>query len=253
MKKIIIVLLFLLLVLPASHVAAEVTWGWANVYSSNQKNIDGSTFYLMQADAGMNTYFNNNYVQSMYGTAPLTYSGLWLDGSHIYNVGFSTPSFPPPGPIYEIGYTFFASNFGSPPVTSTSIVVPEGSIKQLSFVEALISGGANPTITWDPVAGADQYRFRLYDPVGLTTLFDAKIYSDGRTSPYTYAYLGDLLSVNPNLLIFMEARDYLGDTGQLLNRSRTIYSSPVPVPPSVLLLGSGLIGLVGLRRRKFKK
>lgn len=69
----------------------------------------------------------------------------------------------------------------------------------------------------------------------------------------SYTYTGSLFSVKPDLQTFMEARDYIDGTGQLINRSRAIYQNPVPVPPSIFLLGSGIIGLIGVRRRKLKK
>lgn len=41
---------------------------------------------------------------------------------------------------------------------------------------------------------------------------------------------------------------YMNALGQIDSQAFTVYGSTVPVPPSVLLLGSGLLGLVGWRR-----
>lgn len=42
-------------------------------------------------------------------------------------------------------------------------------------------------------------------------------------------------------------------TGGILTTTAQPNASPVPIPPSVLLLGSGLLGLVGIRRREIFK
>ena len=48
---------------------------------------------------------------------------------------------------------------------------------------------------------------------------------------------------------YFELRDPLDPTGKSLDMAFVITGEPVPIPGAVWLLGSGLIALVGLRRR----
>jgi len=120
-------------------------------------------------------------------------------------------------------------------------------------------------------SGANNY-FTLGSPVGLTVTTDAggnfgfADYFTGTTTGTKYTQLS-LNSGSPsqtNGLIFsVSANQYivafedggssqpLGDkdyNDMVLVVTRTFH--PIPLPPTVLLLGSGLLGLVGLRKWK---
>ena len=95
------------------------------------------------------------------------------------------------------------------------------------------------TIRWD--LGVDN-GFKLYANGALVSAANGEGYT------YRWEYSGDFSSVslNSGINVFAVA---LEDHGGLTAFDMQITGSPVPVPPAILLLGSGLVGLLTVRRR----
>lgn len=64
-----------------------------------------------------------------------------------------------------------------------------------------------------------------------------------------YVTLGAIMQLTPNAMTIAQS-DTWTDVTWLLYRNSQVLSLVVPVPPSIILFGSGLLGLIGLARRK---
>jgi hypothetical protein len=80
--------------------------------------------------------------------------------------------------------------------------------------------------------------------VSTTIDFFSEDYPDGDTQPYDLSFADGASTLE---LSFMFVTDY---DGYFMVDDIEITGSPVPVPGAVWLLGSGLLGMMGLRRRK---
>ncbi len=149
-------------------------------------------------------------------------------------------------------------------------VIPAGALAQngLPFVtDVNVTPGAHPTISWRGVTDAsiDQYRIRFFlvnSGTGLADtkypVFQSEAIGIENDNLYEFAYDGDLFQTYGELAICIEARDFLledPETGEgynygLVNRSRYFVNHVVPIPGTALLMGSGLIGIIVVRRKK---
>lgn len=112
-----------------------------------------------------------------------------------------------------------------------------------------------PTFSWDSVLGAEKYRVRIYNSSNQR-IFDSWGYNGYQDFTDTfYTIPGGILSEGESYRAMVIANDIDPDNvnGGMENRSSVFYSfTPVPIPTAIFLLGSGLVGLAGFRR-KFKK
>jgi hypothetical protein len=219
MKRIVCILLISAL-LPVLNVGAteyDVAWLWAD----HKKFVDGEIRYRMIPDIMLDSGSVNAFLD-------LPDKGLTYDLPYVWEMPlnpswyehFSVFYGPAPGDWWKTSYQFRTDDGLTTPLfshVSTNFI-------RMGFVQAQITGQENPTITWDPVAGADEYRVRLYNPDNDTLLFNETIADDGSPS-YSYTYTGDLFVQYDYLWVVLEARHYEGE--QLLNRSKIYYEHSV--------------------------
>jgi hypothetical protein len=141
-------------------------------------------------------------------------------------------------------------------------LVLSGTDQGVEFL-ATSSQGSNPDPNFDNfiflLADSVDQNFAIYCDLKDTNgwLEASLLESTGfKTTPDFYDYTIDAIGLKINsLIIDIPGQDPNGDgnwTDFEIDLTLNVYGSPVPIPPALWLLGSGLVGLVGIRK-KFKK
>ncbi len=137
------------------------------------------------------------------------------------------------------GNYFFTFETDDPVPPSNIYPTVTRSAGQLQVLDAPTASMTGNLLSWASVTDADFYRIRLMDPTNMANLL-----WQTNTSGTSFDLTG--LVANGDYVLRLEARKIDGPMV-----ARSAYFSEVtvtPVPGAVILLGSGLLGLVGLRQ-----
>jgi len=189
-----------------------------------------------------------------------------------YGVGVTKglPSYAPSLDILQIPITFTASGEITITSTNSSLALGNADVSVYTDAPGFTAGGASASIINSVGSKSFTKTATLMVPIG--TVYSVSLYGSGSVSAssvFEYDNFGEIFSsraeyvfaVDPTFMFDQAAFDLLYGVNSFdlneyfaFNFSPNLdVQQPVPEPSTILLLGSGLAGLVGYGRRRMKK